>query len=75
MAAMADRRADLDPHIGLLAEHEIAKLVRLVSEIVRRMDIEQSEDPELEELKEDVAPEKVLETMEHQETGKRKEDE
>ena len=40
MAAQADRRADLDLHISLLAEHEVTRLITLVSSIAERMGIE-----------------------------------
>ena len=64
MAAAADRRADLDLQISLLAEHEVTRLIVLVSEIAARMGIEQAQSSELSDLKKDVAPEKVLDTME-----------
>ncbi|HYC00687.1 MAG TPA: DUF1003 domain-containing protein [Candidatus Limnocylindrales bacterium] len=67
MAAMADKRANLDLQVSLLAEHEITRLVTLVTEIARKMDIEASRDPELSELAQDVAPEKVLDKMEESE--------
>jgi uncharacterized membrane protein len=67
MAALADKRADLDLQISLLAEHEITRLVTLVTEIAKKMAIEASDDPELSELARDVAPEKVLEKMEQTE--------
>ncbi len=64
MAAMADRRADLDLQVSLLAEHEVTRLIRLVTEMAGRMGIEESRNPELKELARDVKPEKVLETIE-----------
>jgi uncharacterized membrane protein len=64
ITAEADKRADLDLHISLLAEHEISRLIRLVTEITRQMGIHTAEDPELAELAQDVAPEKILNTME-----------
>ena len=64
MTAQANKRADLDLHISLLAEHEITRLVILVTAMARRMGIHTAQDPELSELAEDVAPEKVLDTME-----------
>src|SRR5437868_6365917 len=39
MAAAADKRADLDLQISLLAEHEITKLSTVVSGIARRLDV------------------------------------
>ena len=64
MQAHADRRADLNLQISLLAEHEITRLVQMVSEMGRRMDLDVARQPELEELKQDVRPEQVLETLE-----------
>ena len=64
MAAMADKRADLDLQVSLLAEHEITRLITLVTAIAERMGIDAARDPELAELAQDVAPEKVLDTME-----------
>ena len=64
MQAQADRRADLDLQVSLLSEHEITQLITLVTEIARKMGIEQAADPELDELAQDVAPEKVLDEME-----------
>ena len=66
MQTLADKRADLDLQVSLLAEHEITQLVSLVTEMARRMGIEQAHDPELQELAQDVAPEKVLDEMEAQ---------
>jgi uncharacterized membrane protein len=57
-------RADLDLQISLLAEHEITRLITLVTAMAQRMGIDLAEHPELAELAEDVAPEKVLDTME-----------
>lgn len=65
MAALADRRADLDLQVSLLAEHEITQLVKLVTAIAERLDIAESRAPELEEAKRDVRPETVLDTMDH----------
>ncbi|WPH22482.1 DUF1003 domain-containing protein [Variovorax paradoxus] len=64
MAAIADQRADLDLQISLLGEHEITKLVTLVAEIAKRMDIPAAEDPELDELSKNVSPERVLDRIE-----------
>ncbi|QNF35234.1 DUF1003 domain-containing protein [Adhaeribacter swui] len=64
MAAMADKRADLDLQVSLLAEHEITRLVTLVSQIAKKMDILESHNPEISELEQDVHPEKVLDSIE-----------
>lgn len=64
MAARADKRTDLDLQISLLSEHEIARLMALVT--AQRMRIHSAQDSELTELAEDVAPEKLLDAMEAQ---------
>jgi uncharacterized membrane protein len=67
MAALADKRADLDLQVSLLAEHEVTRLITLVAAMAERMGIDQAHDPELSELARDVKPEKVIETMEAEE--------
>jgi uncharacterized membrane protein len=64
MAALADKRADLDLQISLLAEHEITRLISLVTAIAERLELDVAQNPELAELSQDVAPEKVMEKME-----------
>ena len=64
MAALADKRADLDLQISLLAEHEITRLISLVTAIAERLELDAAQNPELAELSQDVAPEKVIEKME-----------
>lgn len=64
MQAQADKRADLDLQVSLLAEHEITQLITLVTEIAKRMKVEAALDPELDELAQDVAPENVLDHLE-----------
>jgi uncharacterized membrane protein len=60
MAAIADRRADLDLQINLLAEHEITRLIELVDGIADHLGVRPSGASHLEELKKDVHPEAVL---------------
>jgi uncharacterized membrane protein len=67
MALAAERRAELDVQITLLAEAEITKLVELVSEIAERMNLPDAEGEEIEEMKERVAPEAVLDAIEESE--------
>ena len=64
MAAAADKRADLDLQVGLLAEHEVTKLVTLVSGIADRLGVKTVADTELHEIEQDVAPEAVLDEIE-----------
>jgi uncharacterized membrane protein len=64
MAAAADKRADLDLQISLLAEHEITRLVTLVAGIADRMKVKTEADADLGEITQDVAPEAVLDEIE-----------
>jgi uncharacterized membrane protein len=62
-AALAEKRNDLDLQVNLLAEHEITRILELVDEIAKKLDIPRDKgrtDP----LKEDVQPEAVIERME-----------
>ena len=72
-AELANRRADLDVQISLLTEHEVTKLVDLVTRIAEKVGapIDQGE---VSELKKDVAPEAVLEkiSQEDERASKRK---
>jgi uncharacterized membrane protein len=62
-ASAADKRADLDLQISLLSEHEVTRLISLVAAVAEKLGIEQSKDPELEDLAQDVMPEKVLDEL------------
>jgi uncharacterized membrane protein len=64
MAAAADKRADLDLHVSLLTEHELTKLVELVTALAEKAGIKADADPEIKEIKKDVAPEAVLDEIE-----------
>jgi uncharacterized membrane protein len=74
MAELADRRADLDLQVSLLAEHEISRVLSLVQQVAARLEIDEARDPELEELKRDVHPEMVLDKIEENERAAAKED-
>jgi uncharacterized membrane protein len=67
MQAAADKRADLDLQISLLAEHEVTKLVKLVSALADHAGLETEVDEELDEITRDVAPEAVLDEIEAKE--------
>jgi uncharacterized membrane protein len=64
MAAAADKRANLDLQVSLLAEHEVTKLVTLVSGLAHRMGVKTEADAEVKEIARDVAPEAVLDELE-----------
>lgn len=63
MALAADKRADLDLHINLLAEHEITKLAGAIDAIAGHLGIERAVPSEMQEVKKDVAPEAVLDEL------------
>lgn len=60
MSAAADRRADLDLQINLLAEHEITRLIELVTTIATWLDALGDPPPDLAEASRDVRPEQVI---------------
>jgi uncharacterized membrane protein len=64
LAAAADKRADLDLQISLLAEHEVTRLVTLVSAVADHLGVKSEIDSELHEITQDVAPEAVLDEIE-----------
>jgi uncharacterized membrane protein len=64
MAQVAERRAELDLQISLLSEHEVTRLLSMVDAIGEHLGVH-FEQEGLEELKRDVAPEKVLDEIEH----------
>jgi uncharacterized membrane protein len=64
MAAAADKRADLDLQISLLAEHEVTRLVTMVAAVADRMGVKTEADADVEEITLDVAPEAVLDELE-----------
>ena len=64
MAATADKRADLDLQISLLAEHELTKLSQVVVAIAERLEIRVAGDPEIREVGRNVSPEAVLDAIE-----------
>lgn len=60
LSAEADRRADLDLQIGLLAEHELTRVLKMLDQIQDKMGIENDYDKELQDLEKNVHPEDVL---------------
>jgi len=70
MQAQAEKRAELDLQISLLAEHEITKVVELTDAIAERLGVKRGRDPEVEESKQDVDPGAVWEVLEGQQERK-----
>jgi uncharacterized membrane protein len=66
MSAIEQARADLAMQISLLAEHEVTRLLQLVSRIAEKVGVEEGSDSDLAELKQDIAPEKVLDKIEEE---------
>jgi uncharacterized membrane protein len=68
MSAAADRRADLHVQMTLLVEHELTRLMALVSEVAQKLGVTTSVDSEVEELKQDVTADAVLDKLESAES-------
>lgn len=60
MTGAAANQSDLDLQINLLTEHELTRLVSLVDAIARKMGIDAVDREELDEIKQDVSPETIL---------------
>src|ERR1041384_8078917 len=63
MMTQADRRAELNLQISLLAEHEVTRLIRTTARIAERLGVEVG-GGDIDELSRDIAPEEVLDTLE-----------
>jgi uncharacterized membrane protein len=63
MAALAERRAELDLQVSLLAEHELTRLIRLVKAMGERMGVDEAQSADLHHLARDVRPEAVLDRI------------
>jgi uncharacterized membrane protein len=60
----AERRADLDLHIGLLAEHELTRVLQMLDAIQDKLGIVDDADSELADLEMETKPEDVLAEIE-----------
>jgi uncharacterized membrane protein len=63
LSAEADRRADLDLQIGLLTEHELTRVLKMLDEIQDKLGIENDADQELLDLEKNVHPQDVMKEM------------
>jgi|tagenome__1003787_1003787.scaffolds.fasta_scaffold20947374_3 uncharacterized membrane protein len=72
MAAAADKRADLDVQVSLLAEHEITELTRLVRDMASAMGVRTEAHKQLEDAERDVAPDAVLDEIEKYDVGEKR---
>jgi len=64
MNAQAEKWAELDLQISLLTEHEVTKILTLITTVAKKLHIEVVEDKEIQELSKDIHPDNVLDTME-----------
>jgi uncharacterized membrane protein len=67
LATEADKRADLDLHISLLAEHELTQLITLSSAIAEKLGVPHPDPRGLDAAKTDISPEAVLGEIEARE--------
>jgi uncharacterized membrane protein len=63
LSAQTNKRAELDLQVSLLAEHEITRLITMVTAIAKKLNLEEANDLEIDELAKDVYPEKVMDTI------------
>jgi len=64
MSAVADKRAELELQITLLTEYELTRMLHLLSAVAERLDVRSKVDEEIEELKQDVEVDAVLDKIE-----------
>jgi hypothetical protein len=64
MAENDARRADLNLQISVLSEHEVTRLITVVSAITDHFGLSEAIGPELQELKKDVDPNTILDEIE-----------
>jgi len=67
MQEQAERRAELDLQISLLAEHEVTQVMTLLDAVARRLGVEVPREDEVEEAKRDVDPSAVLHVIDEKE--------
>src|SRR4030067_1042926 len=60
LSAEAERRADLDLHVGMLTEHELTRVLQMLDAIQDKMGIVNEGDGELADLEKETRPEDVL---------------
>jgi uncharacterized membrane protein len=73
MQKLADRRAELDLQISLLTEHELTRAIHLIDDVAGRLGAARPPQHELDDIKQDVNPQKVAEEIERAERQVRNE--
>jgi uncharacterized membrane protein len=64
MNAQAEKWAELDLQISLLTEHEVTKILTLITAVAKKLQVVVVEDKEIQELSKHIHPDNVLDTME-----------
>jgi uncharacterized membrane protein len=64
-AALAERRSELDLQVNLLTEHEVTRLLQMMDLLLKKQGIAEPWG-DLEDLKQEVAPERVLVEIERE---------
>ncbi|MBC7851868.1 MAG: DUF1003 domain-containing protein [Pirellulaceae bacterium] len=65
-AKLGDERADLDVQIDLLAEHEVTRILCVVTAIAEKLQIRIPAGPDMHELEKDIEPDELLKELEKQ---------
>lgn len=73
MQAQAEKRAELDLQISLLAEHEITQLMTVLDTVARHLGVEHTGSADIEEVKQNVDPRAVLSAIERRSSADRAE--
>jgi uncharacterized membrane protein len=63
MAQMADKRAELDLQVNLLAEHEVTNLIKMMEATMTHLGVPDIGKRNIDELKSDVDPEHVFQEI------------
>ena len=64
LSAESERRADLALHVGMLTEHELTRVLKMLDAIQDKIGIANDEDGELADLEKETKPEDVLAEIE-----------
>ncbi|MEI6265477.1 MAG: DUF1003 domain-containing protein [Sphingobacteriia bacterium] len=64
MNTKTEKWEELNLQVSLLTEHEVTKILSVVSVIAQKLQVEIVEDKEIKELSKTIRPENVLDTME-----------
>ena len=66
MARLAEKHAELDLHVNLLAEREATHLLELTQAIARKLGVPEATNPAIDALKQTIEPEDVLEHLDEE---------